>query len=205
LTSTTTGQIPRYTAAQVPSPALVVANIIPAATDMLFPFVSINVGGFDTGFAIGNTSGDPFGGPTKGGAQAQNGTVAMYFFPLAAAPFCITTGGTATNPVTGGTGAANCTVLTGTTGLGLSAGGVVNAGNSWVVLGSEILRNAAGSPATFQGYVFGVANFSNAHPAWFVADAAFAGKFASGGAALVLSPPQVAPRTGVSGVESLGH
>jgi hypothetical protein len=205
LTSSTAGQIPRYTATQIPSPALVVANIIPAATDMLFPFVSINVGGFDTGFAIGNTTGDPFGGTANGGARAQNGTIAMYFFPLAGNPFCIVTGGTATNPVTGGTGATNCTVLTGTTGLGLSAGGVVNAGNSWVVLGSEILRNAAGSPATFQGYVFGVANFSNAHPAWFVADAAFAGKFASGGAALVLAPPQVVTRTGVGGVESLGH
>ena len=205
LTSATTGQIPRYTSTPIPSPALVVANIIPAATDMLFPFVSVG-NGFDTGFAIANTTGDPFGGTANGGARAQNGTVAMYWFPVTGNAFCIVTGGTATNPVTGGTGATNCTALSSTTvGQGLSAGGVVNAGASWIVLASEVLRGAAGSPTTFNGYVFAVANFSNAHPTWFVADAAFSGKFASGGPTLVLAPPQVAPRTGVTGVESLGH
>jgi hypothetical protein len=206
LTSATAGQIPRYTANQLPSPALPVVNIISAATDLLFPFVSIG-NGFDTGFAIANTTGDPFGGTTNGGARAQSGTVVLYFFPVGGNSFCLASGGTATNPVTGGSTATACTALTSTSvGLGLSSGGNVAAGSSWVVLGSELFKQISGAPAVFNGYVFGVANFTNAHSTVFVADAAFSGKFTAGGPALVLPAPAITPRVGAgAGVESLGH
>jgi len=205
----TTGQIPRYTATQLPSPALVVANIVSATTSMLFPYVVVSPA-FDTGFAIANTSGDPFGS-ANGGARAQNGTVAMYFFPVTpasgtATAFCVTTGGTATNPVAGGTGSTPCTVMSTLKGSGISTGGVVNAGSTWVVLGSEILSSATGLPTSFTGYVFGVANFTNAHPTSFVADAAFSGKFTSGGPALVLATPNTSTaRAGAGSLESLSH
>jgi hypothetical protein len=204
-TSATTGQIPRYTSNPLPSPALTVVNIISATTNMLFPFVSIG-NGFDTGFSIANTTGDPYGGTANGGARAQGGTVAMYFFPSTGSSFCLTTGGTATNPTTGGTTATACTVLSGTVGAGLSTGGVVASGATWVVLGSELLSRVTGAPTSFTGYVFGVANFTNGHPSVFVADAAFSGKFTAGGPALVLAPPPITPRTGAGpGVEALGH
>jgi len=206
VTVITGGQVPRYTANQLPSPPLVVANIIPSATDMLFPFVSIG-NGFDTGFSVSNTTGDPFGGAKNGGATPAGGTVTLYFFPNTGASFCVTTGGTATNPTIGGTGAVNCTTLASTTvGTGLSAGGVVAAGSSWIVLGSQVLAGITGAPPVFNGYVFGVANFTNAHPLEFVADAAFSGKFASGGPALVLPAPAIAARVGAGvGVEGLNH
>jgi hypothetical protein len=205
LTATTTGQIPRYTASQLPSPPLTVVNIIPATTNMLFPFVSVG-GGFDTGFAIANTTGDPYGGTANGGARPQTGTVTMYFFPIGGTPFCVTTGGTATNPVTGGASATNCSVLSSTNvGLGLSTGGVVAPGSSWVVLGSEIFKSVTGAPATFNGYAFAVANFTNAHPSGFVADAAFSGKFTAGGPALTLNHPFIVARLGPGAAEILGH
>jgi len=203
-TSPTAGQIPRYTANQLGP--VTVASIIPSATDMLFPFVSIG-NGFDTGFSISNTTGDPFGGAKNGGATPAGGTVTLYFFPNTGTSFCVTTGGTATNPTIGGTGAVNCTTLASTTvGTGLSAGGIVAAGSSWIVLGSQVLAGITGAPAIFNGYVFGVANFTNAHPLEFVADAAFSGKFASGGPALVLPAPAIAARVGAGvGVEGLNH
>jgi hypothetical protein len=81
LTSTATGgRIPRYTSNPLPSPALPVVNIIAAQTNMLFPYISVG-NGFDTGLTIANTTGDPYGGTTNGGARPQGGTVAVYFFP----------------------------------------------------------------------------------------------------------------------------
>jgi len=204
VTVATGGQIPRYSVNQLPSPPLTVVNIAPAVTDMLFPFVSIG-NGFDTGFSVANTTGDPFG--TKaGGAVASAGTVTLYFYPNTGSSFCVTTGGTATNPTGGGTGAVNCTTLASTTvGTGLSSGGLVQAGSSWIVLGSQVLAGITGAPAVFNGYVFGIASFTNAHPLEFVADAAFSGKFASGGPALVLPVPSITSRVGASVVETLGH
>jgi hypothetical protein len=183
-----------------------VANIIAASTNLLFPFVSIG-NGFDTGFAIGNTTGDPFGGTANGGSQPQSGTATMFFFPVGGAPFCLTTGGFATLPITGGSGATNCTVLSGTNvGLGLSTGGIIAPGSSWVVLGSELFKQISGAPTVFNGYAFAVTNFTNAHGTVFVADAAFSGKFTAGGPSLVMTSPKIIPRVGAgAGVESLSH
>jgi hypothetical protein len=205
LTTATTGQIPRYKSNPLPSPALTVINIIPATTNILVPFVSVG-NGFDTGFSFANTTADPYG-LTAGGARGQSGTIAVYFFPTTGNPFCVVTGGTATLPASGGTGATNCTTLT-AVGQGSGTGGTIAAGASWVVLGSDIFKQVTGAPAAFNGYAFAIANFTNAHVTAFVADAAFSGKFASGGPALVLPNPSIVSRTlTVAGgvVESLGH
>jgi hypothetical protein len=205
LTSATTGQIPRYKSTPLPTPPLVVINIIPATTNVLIPFVSVG-GGFDTGFAFANTTNDPYG-IANGGARGQSGTVTVYFFPVTGNPFCVTTGGTATLPAAGGTGATNCTTLT-AVGQGFGTGGSVASGSSWVVLGSDIFKQVTGAPAAFNGYAFAITNFTNAHVTSFVADAAFSGKFASGGPALVLQNPAIVPRTlsvATGVVETLGH
>jgi hypothetical protein len=201
LTGATTpaGLVPRYT--NNPLGPITVINIVPATTNILFPFVAVG-NGFDTGFAIANTTTDPYGF-AAGGARAQSGTVALFFYPTSGSGFCVTTGGTA-SLTPGGTA---CSVLSSTSvGTGLSSGGVVNSGASWVVLGSEVFKQITGAPSAFTGYAFGIANFTNGHATQFVADASFSGKFTAGGPALVLSPPAVVVRTpGASGVESLGH
>jgi hypothetical protein len=205
LTSATDGLVPRYTQSLLPSPPLTVVTILAASTNILFPYVSIG-NGFDTGFAIANTTVDPYGA-SGGGAVGQSGTVALYFFPVGGVPFCVTTGGFATIPIGGGSGATNCSVLSSTNiGLGLSSGGVLAAGASWVVLGSEVFRNISGAPTVFNGYVFAVANVSHAHATSFVVDATFSGKFTSGGPALVLPVPKVLSRANLAGTtETLNH
>lgn len=208
LTSATTGQIPRY-AADVLGP-IPVLNIIAATTHMLFPFVSVG-NGFDTGFAIANTSTDPYGFTsgainTTGGARPISGAVTLVFYPAGGGtPFCVATAAGAATV----NGISSCTTLAATgSGLGLTSG-IVNSGSSWVVLASELFRQVSGAPAVFNGYVFGIANFPYAHPTVFVADAAFSGKFTAGGPALVLPVPSVTARTAggfaVGLVESLGH
>jgi len=202
--TTPVGFIPRYIANTLGPVTLI--NIISATTHMIVPFVSIG-NGFDTGFVFANTTADPYGPTTAaGGAKPQSGTVTVYFFPTTGTPFCITSGGAATLPVAGGTGSTACTALTSTTvGLGLSSGGAVAAGASWVVLGSELFKNISGAPAVFNGYAFAIANFTNGHATAFVADATFSGKFASGGPALVLTNPAIAARTAGAAAESIGH
>jgi len=216
--SATAGQIPRYTA-NVLGP-LTVLNIISATTHMLFPFVSVG-NGFDTGFAIANTSTDPYGFTsgavnTAGGARSISGPITLAFYPSGGTPFCVSTGAGAATV----NGITSCTTLAATgSGLGLTSG-ALNSGNSWVVLASELFKQVSGAPAVFNGYVFGISNFPYAHSTVFVADAAFSGKFTAGGPALVLSNPTVLARTGglitggagtlpvgfaVGLVESLGH
>jgi hypothetical protein len=221
VTVATGGSIPRYTS--LLSADVVVETIISATTHMLFPFVSIG-SGFDTGFVVTNTTADPYG-PAGGGARPLTGPVTMVFFPAFGlngtlpttipSPFCLATGAGAAGtsgqtPINGVS--AGCTVMSlsgkGTTGL--NGSGAVAAGDSWVALGSEMFSQLGSvAPASFTGYVFGIANFPFAHPTAFVADATFSGKFSSGGPALVLPNPTVISRTGgafaVSLVESLGH
>jgi hypothetical protein len=218
-TSSSTGQIPRYVSS--PLGPIPVVNIISATTHMLFPFVSVG-NGFDTGFAIANTSTDPYGFTagavnTTGGARPLNGPVTLAFYPAGGGtPFCVSSGSGAATVA----GISSCTTLAATgSGLGLTSG-AVNSGSSWVVLASELFKQVTGAPSVFNGYAFGIANFPYAHPTVFVADATFSGKFTAGGPALVLPNPTVVARTGAvvqtqSGpvgigfaaglVESLGH
>lgn len=212
LTAATTGQIPRYTANAIP--VGVVVNIISATTHMLIPYATIQPG-YDTGLVVANTSRDPYGFTVAaGGARPIGGAASVIFFPTAGgSPFCIATGPGA--PGTSGgqsiAGITGCSVmsLTGRGTLGLGTGGTIAAGSSWAVLGSELLGQIGSSaPSSFIGYIFIIANFPFAHPTAYVVDAAFSGKFTSGGPALVLPNPAVASRTaglGAGLVESLGH
>jgi hypothetical protein len=200
-TSATNGQIPRYTSTPLPSPALPVINIIPSTTNVLIPFVSIG-NGFDTGFAFANTTSDPYG-IANGGARSQSGPVTVYFFPVTGAAFCVSTDAGATLPASGGPGSVPCTVTTAGGGNQRS----ISSGSSWVVLGSQILPP---NTSPFTGYAFAIANFTNAHVTAFVADAAFSGKFSSGGPMLVLPNPAISGfartlSTANGVVESLSH
>jgi hypothetical protein len=204
----TTGKDPRYTA--TPLSAGAVFAIVPSTTHMLFPYVSIG-NGFDTGFAIANTTTDPYGtAPGAGGARPLNGGVTLVFYPITGSAFCVTTLPSSSTSIPTINGIGSCTNLDTVTtpsksGSGLTAAGVVNSGVSWVVLGSELLKQVSGGPEAFSGYVFGIANFTNAHPTSFIADAAFSGKFTTGGPALVLANPSSGPRLLTTGVETLGH
>jgi hypothetical protein len=167
----------------------------------LWPFVSVG-NGFDTGLVVANTTADPYGGTKFGGAAPASGPVTLAFFPSGSAtPFCVSTGAGAATVA----GITSCTTVT--AGAGLSSG-VVNSGSSWTVLLSAILAQVTGAPAAFSGYAFGIANFPFAHPTGFVADAAFSGKFAAGGPALVIPNPAVTGRATFPGIglaESVGH
>jgi len=204
----TTGKIPRYTGPQF-GPFTVV-NLIPLTTHMLFPYVAVG-NGFDTGLVIANTTADPYGAGAKGatvlaGAQALAGPVTIAFYPAGGGtPFCVSTGAGAATV----NGIASCTTVTAGTGL---TSGSVSSGSSYVVLASQLFAAVSGAPTSFTGYAFAIANFPFAHPTGFVADAAFSGKFASGGPALVLTNPSVLGRAGTTTpgwagglTESLGH
>jgi hypothetical protein len=175
-----TTPLPRFAEAQV-GPATIVA-IVPANTTLLIPF-AVAEGAFDTGISLANTSADPFG-VAGGGATAQSGAVNLAFFPRAAAgagtPFALSTSSTV-RP-----------------GIGLSADGTLAAGSTWTVLLSELLR-AAGQ-TSFTGYIFIRADFVPAHGAPFVSDFR---NFTSFTPMLVLPPPSVSPRIGVTAVETL--
>src|SRR5439155_21343007 len=75
-----TGGYPTFTQLHV-GPVTVV-NIVPASSTMLIPLAE-RVGPFDTGIAVANTTGDPFGA-SGGGATASAGTLRFDFFPSTA-------------------------------------------------------------------------------------------------------------------------
>lgn len=166
---------PRF--ASEPTAPVTVATIVPAQTNMLIPLVTVSAGGFDSGIGIANTTDDNFAAPN--GAIEQDGTILFEFFPTQGTPFTYTT--SATSP---GTGLTN---------------GVLNSGDTYLVLASELL-SAAGQGTDFNGYVLITTNFTNAHGNIFLTD--FAG-FTAGGEVLVMAPPAAGnPRTTV-GVEGL--
>jgi len=185
LSDATTGQVPRFASNLQPATGLTVVSIVPATTNLLASF-AIAGGGFDTGIAISNTTADPFG-TTTGGATPANGAITYTFFPNGGASFSFTTGAAGTP-----------------TGNGGLTSGVLNAGNTYSVLLSELLRAAGKGPA-FNGYVFVTTNFTNAHGVAF-AVSNFDGKFTSYVPLLVLpSPPAVGRTGGASGAEQLAQ
>ncbi|HYK88002.1 MAG TPA: hypothetical protein VE398_04500 [Acidobacteriota bacterium] len=142
--------IPRY-AAQDLGPATLL-RITGTTTTILIPFAqTATAAGYNTGFAIANTTEDPGSTVTSFTPPvAQSGTITFYFFPQLPAP--------------GGTNPANFSYTTGASspGTGLDASGRLMAGSTYTVLLSQLLA-AAGAPADFAGYVFVVTNFTNAH------------------------------------------
>ena len=113
--------------------------IVLCTCDLLFPFVT-NIGGFDTGVAIANTTMDPYG------TTPQNGTVTLNFYgslPGTPAPAPITAQ-TTTAPVNAGTELL----------FTLSSGG----------------DHGIQAEVGFEGYIIAVANFQFCHGFAFISD-----------------------------------
>jgi len=162
-------RVPRYQE-QLIGP-LPLVSIVASNTVLLVPFAQrLSTIGYDTGFAISNTTEDPTGtgfvSPTP-----QSGTMSFFFFPQLPSP-------SATNP-------ANFSYTTSATspGTGLDATGKLPAGSTYTVLLSQLLA-AAGQPADFAGYVFIVTNFTNAHALFVVSNFT---TFSQGALALVVT------------------
>jgi len=114
-------------------------NFVICQTALLYPYV-INVGGFDTGLAVANTSSDPFG------TETQEGACSIYWY--GANP-------PATNP--GYLGSAGYQTTTPTTAQNIKTGTIQSWGTSVVA-------------PNFSGYVIAVCNFQYAHGFAFVSD-----------------------------------
>ncbi len=164
-----------------------VGSVVATVTNMLVPFVTYDglAGGFDTGFAVANTTADPFAS-TAGGATAGSGTVTVFFYPRSA------TGAGTAFTLTTGTGV--------TPGVGLSASGTLASGGTWSVLLSELL-SAANQSGAFTGYVFVQTQFILGHGTSFVTNFS---TFTSASPMLVVPQTEVTARTGGGGGESLG-
>jgi hypothetical protein len=140
------GNFPRYQASTV---SVNVVDITAAETVLLLSFAVRNTAGFDTGIAIANTSTDPLG---SAGVSPNDGTITLTFYPQ-------------------GTGSSfTYTTTAGSPGQGLSASGALVSGKTWSVGLSELLGAISGAPASFTGYVFVRANFTNAHGAAYITD-----------------------------------
>lgn len=167
------------------SAAVTIMNIVAAQTTLLMPY-AVRDGAFDTGIVIANTTADPFGGATVGGATAQSGTITLNFYPRAP------TGGA-------GTAFSLTTSATARPGVGLSSDGTLASGATWTVLLSELLAGA-GQTGSFTGYIFIRTNFLDAHGVSFVSDFR---NFTSYSPMLVLPPPVVASRSNPVGYGAL--
>jgi hypothetical protein len=171
---------------QESSPVTLV-NITAASTTILIPLAE-KLGAFDTGISVANTTLDPFGGTSGGGAAASAGTLRFDFFPSSA-----------TGQVTA------CTLTTSSTnrpGFGIASDGTIPAGATYLVLLSQLLPVSNCAAGDFVGYIFITANFLNAHAAATISDFR---TYSLAAPALVLPPPATTPRSApTSGVESLG-
>jgi len=132
-----------------------IGTITAASTSLLIPY-GVTTGAYDTGIAIANTTADPFGGASNGGATPAAGTLTFTLYPRSA-----TGAGT---PVT---------VTTSSTkifGAGLSSDGTLAAGGTFTgLLGGDILPAAGQTAANgFFGYIFIQANFIDAHGAAYI-------------------------------------
>jgi hypothetical protein len=213
LTTGTTGQIPRYTLNAQPATPLTVVIFVSAQTDLLIPYAVTTTGGYDTGIALANTTTDPFGGKTLGGAVATAGTLALSFYPQTGAACFLTTGVGLTGSGTVATTPASFTMspVSGL-GVGLDATGSLKSGGTWVVLLSQLLGAApaaAGCPSAtgFTGYIFIVANSSEVHGSAFISNFS---SFTSATNVLVLPPPSTVSGTFnrsalTGGFETLGN
>lgn len=137
------GGTPRYATGSAVGPVTVVQFGASAAgqTTMLIPYAVANVGSYDTGIAIANTTKDPvFGTDAQGAAPDSSGSITFHFFP--------------------GDGSASYTI-TPTSGFNMT-GGQVPSGNSFIGTLSSILQSGSRT-APFQGYIIAIANFTHAH------------------------------------------
>jgi len=136
---TGTSQIPSYQAIASSTVTLSVATFTQCTTSLLFPFVT-NMNGFETGIAIDNTTGDPFGA-----VSAQGGTCKLWFYNGTGSTGSNPTAGPAPNPNEGGTAP-------------------YNASESYAFTLTQALASASASnPASFSGYMIAQCQFTNAH------------------------------------------
>jgi len=143
-TPSTAGGTPRYasTGGTVgPVTVITFGATSTGQTTMLIPYALANVGTYDTGIAIANTTKDAvFGTDAQGAAPDTGGALTFNFYPADGSPSFAVTPSTGFNLV----------------------GGVVPSGNSFIGNLSSILRTA-NNTAAFQGYVIIIANFTHAH------------------------------------------
>lgn len=154
--------VPQYAGTSCQRGPATILNIVTANTVLLIPYATNEVG-FDTGFAIANTTTDPLAAPVS--AVKQSGTLTFHFFPQTGTAFSYTT--TAGSP-----------------GQGLNASGALETGRLYTVLLTELLA-AAEAEGDFAGYIFVVANFTNAHGQYFISDFE---SFTNGALMLVVDP-----------------
>jgi hypothetical protein len=144
-TTALTGGTPRFQPnAGVVGPVTVITFGASAAgqTTMIIPYALANIGSYDTGIALANTTKDAvFGTDAQGAAPDTSGTLTFNFYPAdGSASFSITP----------------------STGFNLGAGGVLGSGNSFIGNLSSLLK-AGNNTAPFQGYIIVQANFTHAH------------------------------------------
>jgi hypothetical protein len=164
---------------------ITLVNIVPASTTLLIPLAE-KVGVFDTGIAIANTTGDPFG-TAGGGAVASAGTLRFDFFPS-----------TATGA---GTACFLQTSATNRPGVGIASDGTVPSGATFLALLSQLLPLSNCAAGDFFGYIFVTANFLNAHGQATISDFR---TYSLATNVLVMPPPATSPRSAPSGsVENL--
>jgi hypothetical protein len=163
-----TGKTPRFQASEISLGSIF--SISTQQTNLLIPYAStITASAYNTGIAVANTTLDP--GKTALGfakAVAQTGAVCFYMFPQQV-------GSTLPTSIT------YCTVA-GSPGTGLDSNGKLPAGSSYTVLLSQLLA-AASAPADFQGYIFVITGFTNAHLQYFISDF---NTFSNGGQAMIV-------------------
>jgi hypothetical protein len=166
--------IPRYVEQLIGPDTL--ANISSATATLLVPFAQrIEEAGYDTGFAVANTTADPEDlSDSVAAAVPQSGTITFHFFAQLPSP-----SGTMPDVET-------YTTQAGSPGTGLDAAGRLPAGSTYTVLLSELLE-AADLPADFAGHVYIVTNFTDAHCLFVVSNFT---TFSQGALALVLRDPR---------------
>ena len=178
------------TVAQADLGPLTIGSIVNPTTIMLIPYAVSDLG-FDTGIAVANTTTDPFGGASLGGATTGSGAVTVSLYGRTA------TGATPTVVAL----TSSATVRPGS---GLDASGILQSGSTWTALLSE-LRTAAGQTGSFTGYMFIQVPFLNAHGSAFISDFR---TFTSNSSVLVLAPTTGAAgnrSNPTNGVETLGN
>ena len=177
-TNALTGGTPRYASGSTVGPLTVVqfGGNATGQTTMLIPYALANVGSYDTGISIANTTKDPmFGTDVQGAAVDTSGSLTLNFFP--------------------GDGSANFSI-TPSSGFNL-VNGAVPSGSSFIGTLSSILKTA-NNTSPFQGYIIVVTNFTHAHGTAYVygggTDPKVNDRLTSATDVLVISNPLTASR-----------
>ena len=167
----TAGGTPRYAATGgTVGPVTVVQFGAAAAgqTMMSIPYALANIGTYDTGISIANTTKDAvFGTDAQGAAPDSTGPITFNFYPA---------DGSTIAPITP------------TAGFNLNSSGQVPSGNSFVGNLSSILK-AGGNTSPFQGYIIVVANFTHAHGTAYVYGGGATDRLTAATDVLVISNP----------------